>query len=167
MTFIRSISGFRGTIGGPKQGNNLTPPDMWSDAAQWATEAGFSRVQLCVPPSIGTRPVRREWAVTPGLRETWCTGWSRGTLMGMGIDVLDLGLSTTPTVEMAVMGENADGGIILTASHNPVQWNALKLLDGQGAFISAEAGAEVIRRSSPAPLAFAPVEDLGQVTRHR
>ena len=68
-----------------------------------------------------------------------------GTLMGMGIDILDLGLSTTPTVEMAVAGEGADGGIILTASHNPVQWNALKLLDAEGAFISAADGAEVIR----------------------
>ena len=88
-----------------------------------------------------------------------------GTLMGMGIDVIDLGLSTTPTVEMAVVGEQADGGIILTASHNPVQWNALKLLDEKGAFISADAGAEVIRRSS-LPHDFAQVEDLGKITTH-
>lgn len=88
-----------------------------------------------------------------------------GTLMGLGIDVLDLGLSTTPTVEMAVMGEKADGGIILTASHNPIEWNALKLLDHQGAFISASAGAEVIRLSEQGA-EYAPVHELGSITQH-
>ena len=83
----------------------------------------------------------------------------------MGIDILDLGLSTTPTVEMAVTGEGANGGIILTASHNPGQWNALKLLDSEGTFISASDGEEVIRRSSQ-PHAFAEVDDLGTVTAH-
>ena len=157
MTFIRSISGFRGTIGGP-EGNNLTPPDVVRSTmgyGSWIQE-GFT------PSEDHPRPVvvvGRDARPSGDMVQRLVTG----TLMGMGIDVLDLGLSTTPTVEMAVIGEHADGGIILTASHNPVQWNALKLLDGHGAFISAEAGAEVIRRST-APMNFAGVEDLGQVT---
>jgi phosphomannomutase len=159
MTFIRSISGFRGTIGGPEQ-DNLTPPDIVRAAQGYGSWilAGRKAAQNGKRPCIVMgRDARPSGEMVDRLVS--------GTLMGMGIDVIDLGLSTTPTVEMAVVGENADGGIILTASHNPVQWNALKLLDSQGAFISAEAGAEVIRLSS-VPHSFAPVEDLGQVTRH-
>jgi len=157
MTFIRSISGFRGTIGG-EEGNNLTPPDVVRSTmgyGSWIWSAFGASEQRPRPVVVVGRDARPSGDMVQRL--------VTGTLMGMGIDVLDLGLSTTPTVEMAVMGENADGGIILTASHNPVQWNALKLLDGQGAFISAEAGAEVIRRSN-APMDFAPVEELGKVT---
>ncbi len=157
MTFIRSISGFRGTIGG-EEGNNLTPPDVVRSTmgyGSWIWSAFHASEQRPRPVVVVGRDARPSGDMVQRL--------VTGTLMGMGIDVLDLGLSTTPTVEMAVMGENADGGIILTASHNPVQWNALKLLDGQGAFISAEAGAEVIRRSN-APMDFAPVEELGKVT---
>ena len=152
MTFIRSISGFRGTIGG-EEGNNLTPPDVVRSTmgyGSWIWSAFRASEHRPRPVVVVGRDARPSGDMVQRL--------VTGTLMGMGIDVLDLGLSTTPTVEMAVMGENADGGIILTASHNPVQWNALKLLDGQGAFISAEAGAEVIRRST-STLDFAPDEE--------
>lgn len=158
MTFIRSISGFRGTIGGPEI-ENLTPPDVvratqgygsWILAS--SVRGGDSRAKVVVGRDARPSGDMVQRLVT-------------GTLMGMGIDVIDLGLSTTPTVEMAVVGEGADGGIILTASHNPVEWNALKLLDAQGAFISAEAGAEVIRRSGE-PFTFAPVESLGTISTH-
>ena len=145
MTFIRSISGFRGTIGGPEE-DNLTPPDIVQG------NAGLRELDSQHPEVQNRCGLKWSWAETPARPGDMVQRLVTGTLMGMGIDVIDLGLSTTPTVEMAVIGEGADGGIILTASHNPVQWNALKLLDAQGAFISAEAGAEVIRRSCPASL---------------
>lgn len=158
MTFIRSISGFRGTIGGPEN-DNLTPPDIvraTQGYGSWILEGKASGEDVRPVVVVG-RDARPSGDMVQRL--------VTGTLMGMGIDVIDLGLSTTPTVEMAVVGEGADGGIILTASHNPVQWNALKLLDGNGAFISAEAGAEVIRRSN-VPHEYAPVEALGNITTH-
>ncbi len=156
MTFIRSISGFRGTIGGP-EGDNLTPPDIVRSTQGY----GLWVLREFQPSPDQPRPaivVGRDARPSGDMVQRLVTG----TLMGLGIDVLDLGLSTTPTVEMAVVGEGAQGGIILTASHNPVQWNALKLLDAQGHFISAEAGAEVIRLSE-VPTDFAPVESLGTV----
>ncbi len=156
MTFIRSISGFRGTIGGP-EGDNLTPPDIVRSTQGY----GLWVLREFQPNPDQPRPaivVGRDARPSGDMVQRLVTG----TLMGLGIDVLDLGLSTTPTVEMAVVGEGAQGGIILTASHNPVQWNALKLLDAQGHFISAEAGAEVIRLSE-VPTEFAPVESLGTV----
>ena len=159
MTFIRSISGFRCTIGGAEY-DNLTPPDLVRSTVgygSWildgfAPREGRSRLLIVVGRDARPSGDMVQRIVT-------------GTLMGMGIDILDLGLSTTPTVEMAVAGEGADGGIILTASHNPVQWNALKLLDADGAFISAADGAEVIRRSAE-PHSYADVADLGTVTAH-
>ncbi len=96
----------------------------------------------------------------PMVRDLVC-----GTLVGLGFEVIDLDLATTPTVELAVVGEGADGGIILTASHNPIQWNALKLLNAKGEFISAADGAEVLRLAEAGELTFAPVEHLG-VVRH-
>ncbi len=84
-----------------------------------------------------------------------------GTLRGLGLDVIDLGLSTTPTVELAVTGERAAGGIIITASHNPQEWNALKLLNSQGEFISAGDGAQVLNRAAKEDFVFAPVDRLG------
>lgn len=155
MTFIRSISGFRGTIGGPEH-DNLTPPDIVRSTVgygRWILEAFRPAVDRPRPTVVIGRDARPSGDMVQRLVS--------GTLMGMGIDILDLGLSTTPTVEMAVVGEGADGGIILTASHNPVQWNALKLLDAQGAFISAEAGATVIEYSNQ-PFSYAEVQDLGQ-----
>ena len=158
MTFIRSISGFRGTIGGPEF-ENLTPPDVVR-----ATQGYGSWILAASGKGNDNRAkvvVGRDARPSGDMVQRLVTG----TLMGMGIDVIDLGLSTTPTVEMAVVGEGADGGIILTASHNPVEWNALKLLDAKGAFISAEAGADVIRRSEQ-PFTFAPVDSLGSISTH-
>ena len=159
MTFIRSISGFRGTIGGSEH-DNLTPPDVVRSTV------GYGSWILARFTTSGHRPrpmvvIGRDARPSGDMVQRLVTG----TLMGMGIDVLDLGLSTTPTVEMAVVGEGADGGIILTASHNPVQWNALKLLDEAGTFISAADGAEVIRRSAE-PHQYALVDGLGTVTAH-
>ncbi len=156
MTFIRSISGFRGTIGGP-EGDNLTPPDIVRSTQGYALWI----LKEFQPSEDRPRPavvIGRDARPSGNMAQRLVTG----TLMGLGIDVLDLGLSTTPTVEMAVVGEGAQGGIILTASHNPVQWNALKLLDAQGHFISAEAGAEVIRLSETRP-EYVPVEALGTI----
>ena len=156
MTFIRSISGFRGTIGGA-EGDNLTPPDIVRSTqgyGLWILR-DFSATEERPRPAV---VVGRDARPSGDMVQRLVTG----TLMGLGIDVLDLGLSTTPTVEMAVVGEGAQGGIILTASHNPVQWNALKLLDAQGHFISAEDGAEVIRLSET-HTEFAPVESLGTI----
>ena len=159
MTFIRSISGFRGTIGGAEH-DNLTPPDVVRSTVgygSWILDGFTPREGRSRPLIVVGRDARPSGDMVQRL--------VTGTLMGMGIDILDLGLSTTPTVEMAVAGEGADGGIILTASHNPVQWNALKLLDAEGAFISAADGAEVIRRSAE-PHTYADVADLGTVTAH-
>ena len=159
MTFIRSISGFRGTIGGSEH-DNLTPPDVVRSTVgygSWILARFITSEHRPRPMVVVGRDARPSGDMVQRL--------VTGTLMGMGIDVLDLGLSTTPTVEMAVVGEGADGGIILTASHNPVQWNALKLLDEAGTFISAADGAEVIRRSAE-PHQYAPVDGLGTVTAH-
>ncbi len=154
MTLIRSISGIRGTIGGVP-GNGLTPLDAVRYTAAFGTyirsttSSERPRIVLGRDARI-SGPMVRDLVV--------------GTLTGLGFDVLDLGRATTPTVEMAVTGEGADGGIILTASHNPIQWNALKLLNGRGEFISAEAGAEVLRIAEADRFSFAPVEQLGTVS---
>ena len=119
MTFIRSISGFRGTIGGPEH-DNLTPPDVVRSTVGYGSWilSHFSATEHRPRPLV---VIGRDARPSGDMIQRLVTG----TLMGMGIDILDLGLSTTPTVEMAVTGEGANGGIILTASHNPVQWNAL------------------------------------------
>ncbi|RLD50199.1 MAG: phosphoglucosamine mutase, partial [Bacteroidetes bacterium] len=120
MTLIKSISGIRGTIGG-KPGEGLSPVDVVKFTASFATfiknSTGKERIKIIVGRDARVSGEMVNHVVT-------------GTLMGMGADVIDGGLSTTPTIEMAVIAENADGGIILTASHNPEQWNALKLLNG-------------------------------------
>ena len=126
MSLIKSISGFRGTIGG-LEGTALTPIDIvkfTSAFAQFIKETSKKERLTIV---IG-RDARISGEMVSNLVV--------GTLMGMGVDVIDTGLSTTPTVEMAVTDAKADGGIILTASHNPKEWNALKLLNGKGEFIS-------------------------------
>ena len=159
MTFIRSISGFRGTIGGPEH-DNLTPPDVVRSTVGYGSWilSHFSATEHRPRPLV---VIGRDARPSGDMIQRLVTG----TLMGMGIDILDLGLSTTPTVEMAVTGEGANGGIILTASHNPVQWNALKLLDAEGTFISSADGAEVIRRSSE-PFVYSEVNELGTLTAH-
>jgi len=154
MTLIRSISGIRGTIGGAP-GEGLTPLDITRYTAAFAAlmrsrsnAAGRSAIVL-------GRDARISGPMLADL--------VRGTLVGMGIDVIDLGMATTPTVEMAVPGEGAIGGIILTASHNPAQWNALKLLNAKGEFISAADGAEVLRIAERDEWLAAEVNELGSV----
>ena len=154
MTLIKSISGIRGTIGG-KPGNGLSPIDIvkFSSAyGVWLKQRNIDKKKLKV---IVGRDARMSGEMVNHLV---C-----GTLMGLGIDVIDAGLSTTPTVEMAVSMEAADGGIILTASHNPKQWNALKLLNERGEFISAKDGEELLRIAESDNFDFAEVTALGQI----
>ncbi|MEM1407899.1 MAG: phosphoglucosamine mutase [Bacteroidota bacterium] len=150
MTLIKSISGIRGTIG-DKPGEGLTPLDVVKFTAAFGTWAiSESENKKLV---IG-RDARISGEMVSNLVSS--------TLIGLGIDVIDLGLSTTPTVEMAVEMESAAGGIILTASHNPVQWNALKLLNANGEFISGEDGAEVLTIAEAEDFEFAQVLKLGK-----
>ncbi|MFT7612293.1 MAG: phosphomannomutase [Parvicellaceae bacterium] len=154
MTLIKSISGIRGTIGG-RVGDGLTPLDAVRFTAAYGawlkTQSSNAKLKVVVG-----RDARISGEMVRNL--------VIGTLQGLGIDVIDLGLSTTPTVEVAVPMENADGGIILTASHNPKEWNALKLLNGIGEFISAEDGATVLELAANDDFDFANVDDLGSVT---
>ncbi len=153
MTLIRSISGIRGTIGG-RPGEGLTPLDIVRYTAAFATLIR-QRSGKEAPRLVLGRDARLSGAMVADL--------VRGTLVGLGFEVVDLGLATTPTVEMAVPGEDADAGIILTASHNPKQWNALKLLNARGEFISAAEGAEVLRIAGQDDYTFAEVDRLGRV----
>ncbi|MFC4220169.1 phosphoglucosamine mutase [Flagellimonas marina] len=156
MTLIKSISGIRGTIGG-KTNNNLTPLDAVKFAASYGTwlKAYANKDKLTVV--IG-RDARLSGEMIQNLVVS--------TLVGLGIDVIDLGLSTTPTVEIAVPLEKADGGIILTASHNPKQWNALKLLNEKGEFLDAEQGAKILALAEKEDFDFAEVDDLGEITKN-
>lgn len=150
MTLIKSISGIRGTIGGAPS-DNLTPVDIVKFASAYGT-----------------------WILSKGENKTIVIGRDARisgsmvseliiqTLIGLGLDVVDLGLSTTPTVEMAVPAENAAGGIIVTASHNPKQWNALKLLNEIGEFISAAEGQKILEIAEAGEFHFAPVNQLGK-----
>ena len=153
MTLIKSISGIRGTIGGIA-GNGLTPIDIVKFTAAYGT-------WVILNTGIKKVVVGRDARISGDMVNNLVTG----TLQGLGIEVIDLGLSTTPTVEIAVPMEQAGGGIILTASHNPKQWNALKLLNDLGEFISDENGKEILEMADKAEFAFAEVNDLGKV-RH-
>src|SRR6056297_2554945 len=135
MTLIKSISGIRGTIGGTPS-DNLTPIDAVKFAASYGSWLKKSRKGRRLKVVVG-RDARISGPMIQQL--------VMNTLVGLGIDVIDLDLSTTPTVEVAVPMEKADGGIILTASHNPKQWNALKLLNEKGEFLSGDEGAEILR----------------------
>ena len=135
MTLIKSISGIRGTIGGPAD-QGLTPIDAVKFASAYGTWLSRRNEGKRLKVVIG-RDARISGPMISDL--------VRSTLVGLGIDIIDLGLSTTPTVEVAVPMEKANGGIILTASHNPKQWNALKLLNEKGEFISGADGEEVLR----------------------
>lgn len=150
MTLIKSISGIRGTIGGAV-GESLSPVDAVKFAAAYGTWVKKNSDNHTIV--IG-RDARLSGPMISSLVSS--------TLLGLGLDVIDLGLSTTPTVEMAVVGEKAGGGIILTASHNPIQWNALKLLNEKGEFISAEDGAEVLTLAENEDFDFAEVRSLGK-----
>ncbi len=153
MTLIKSISGIRGTIGG-KPTENLTPIDAVKFAAAYGTwlkeYSGKDKLNVVIG-----RDARLSGEMIQNLVVS--------TLVGLGIDVVDLGLSTTPTVEIAVPLEQADGGIILTASHNPKQWNALKLLNENGEFLNAEQGARILELATEEDFDFAEVDALGKV----
>ncbi len=151
MTLIKSISGIRGTIGG-KPGENLTPVDIVKFASAFGELLRQSDSEERSVVVIG-RDARISGPMVSAIVSQ--------TLIAMGIDVVDLGLSTTPTVEMAVVKERASGGIIITASHNPGQWNALKLLNSSGEFISAEAGKAIIQNAENPQMNFAEVEKFG------
>ncbi|MBO0329812.1 phosphoglucosamine mutase [[Muricauda] lutisoli] len=156
MTLIKSISGIRGTIGGHTN-DNLTPVDAVKFAAAYGTwlKSYSDKDELKVV--IG-RDARLSGEMIQNLVVS--------TLVGLGMDVIDLGLSTTPTVEIAVPLEKADGGIILTASHNPKQWNALKLLNEKGEFLDAEQGAKILALAEKEDFDFAEVDDLGEITKN-
>ncbi len=152
MTLIKSISGIRGTIGG-KAGEGLSPLDIVKFTSAYGAWAGK---RSGIKKIVVGRDARISGIMVNNL--------VIGTLQGLGIDVIDLGLSTTPTVEIAVPIEKAAGGIIITASHNPKQWNALKLLNADGEFISDADGKEVLEIAESSDFLYADVNDLGTVT---
>ena len=153
MSLIKSISGIRGTIGGKVQ-ENLTPIDAVIFAAAYGTWLKQHQDKEKIKVVIG-RDARISGEMIQNLVQY--------TLIGLGIDVVNIGLSTTPTVEIAVPMEQADGGIILTASHNPKEWNALKLLNNKGEFIDAEDGASVLKIAQENDFNFASVDNLGEI----
>ena len=163
MTLIKSISGIRGTIGGPT-GDTLNPLDIVKFTTAYATfiartipNTPNTQNTLHIPKVV----VGRDGRISgPMVRDVVC-----GTLVGMGYEVIDIGLATTPTTELAVRWHEADGGIIITASHNPTQWNALKLLNREGEFLTAADGAEVLRIAEAEAFDYAPVERLGRVIK--
>ena len=152
MSLIKSISGIRGTIGG-KVNDNLTPLDVVKFASAFGTWLQNTQNKKNLTLVIG-----RDARISGEMVSSLVTA----TLQGLGINVVDLGLSTTPTVEIMVPELNADGGIILTASHNPKQWNALKLLNGKGEFISGDDGAKVLALAESEDFNYAEVDDLGK-----
>jgi phosphomannomutase len=153
MALIKSISGIRGTIGG-RPGTGLTPVDIVKFTAAFGTwmQRRHGREKLAV---IVGRDARRSGSMVNNMVIT--------TLRSLGISVTDLGMATTPTVEVAVTGTNADGGIIITASHNPAQWNALKLLNEQGEFLSAADGASVLEIAESDDFSFADIDNTGSL----
>ena len=148
MTLIKSISGIRGTIGG-RTGDTLNPLDIVKFTTAYAQFIGGKKIVVGRDGRISGLMVRNVVV---------------GTLMGMGYDVIDIGYATTPTTELAVRMAGADGGIIITASHNPRQWNALKLLNREGEFLTAADGAEVLRMAEEEDFNYAEVDNLGTCT---
>lgn len=157
MTLIKSISGIRGTIGG-QPGDALTPIDAVQFAGAYGTWLKNRNEKNSHLKVIIGRDARPSGAMVSQLVSS--------TLLGLGIDVVDLGLSTTPTVEVMVPEFGADGGIILTASHNPIQWNALKLLNEKGEFVNAQDGADILAIVESGNMNFAEVEKLGKLTTY-
>jgi len=155
MVLIKSISGIRGTIGG-KPGEGLSPVDILNYSAAYAIHIRKLNKKEKLTIIFG-----RDARISGDMVNHIVVG----TLMGMGVEVIDLGLSTTPTVELAVTDMKADGGIILTASHNPIQWNALKLLDASGEFLSAADGEAILDIVSNSELEFVNVEQLGSYSK--
>lgn len=156
MSLIKSISGIRGTIGG-KAGEGLNPLDIVKFTAAYAT-----LIRKTTSVNTNKIVVGRDARIS-GEMVNYCVV---GTLMGMGFDVVNIGLATTPTTELAVTMENACGGIILTASHNPKQWNALKLLNEKGEFLNAAEGNQVLEIAAREDFLFADVDHLGKVTEN-
>jgi phosphomannomutase len=154
MTLIKSISGIRGTIGG-NPGENLTPVDIVKFATAYASLVKANKVNERAKVVIG-RDARLSGPMVQSIFQN--------TLLGSGIDVIDLGLSTTPTVEFATVNEGADGGVIITASHNPGEWNALKLLDKNGEFLNATVGEQLLKLSESTDVSFVRIEELGNIT---
>ena len=157
MTLIKSISGIRGTIGG-FQGENLTPIDAVKYAAAYGSWVKQQREKNNYTVVVG-----RDARISGNMMQQLVMN----TLIGLGIHVVDLDLSTTPTVEIAVMLEHADGGIILTASHNPKQWNALKLLNHKGEFLDAKEGQKILDIAENENINFSEVDDLGKITSNQ
>lgn len=153
MALIKSISGIRGTIGGPV-GEGLTPLDIVKFTAAFAKFISSTTTRTSRTIVVG-RDARLSGPMVKDL--------VIGTLVGAGFDVVDIDLASTPTTELAVTGENACGGLILTASHNPIQWNALKLLNERGEFLDAAEGAEVLRIAEAEDFDFVGVHELGHV----
>ena len=154
MTLIKSISGIRGTIGGPT-GDTLNPLDIVKFTTAYATF-----IRRCGKGSSNKIIVGRDARISGEMvKNVVC-----GTLMGMGYDVVNIGLATTPTTELAVRMSGADGGIIITASHNPRQWNALKLLNNEGEFLTAADGAEVLDIAAREDFEYADIDNLGHYT---
>ncbi|MDD6895057.1 MAG: phosphoglucosamine mutase [Prevotellaceae bacterium] len=156
MTLIKSISGIRGTIGGPT-GDTLNPLDIVKFTTAYATFIAKTLDAGKKPLVVVGRDARISGEM---VRSIVC-----GTLIGMGFDVIDLGLATTPTTELAVRHHGADGGIIITASHNPTQWNALKLLNKEGEFLTAADGAQVLDIAQREDFTYATVDQIGQYTK--
>ena len=154
MALIKSISGIRGTIGG-MPGESLTPIDVVKFTAAFGSILSEKKSNIKIV-------VGRDGRISGDMVNSLVIN----TLIGLGIDVIDLGLSTTPTVEIAVKQEGASGGIIITASHNPKEWNALKLLNKEGEFIDAVIGEEVLRRANELAICFSSVEKLGSITEN-
>jgi phosphomannomutase len=154
MSLIKSISGIRGTIGGPK-GDNLTPPDIVKFTSAYGI---FIKKQNWGNTIVVGRDARISGPMVAGLVNS--------TLMALGFDVIDLGLSTTPSVELAVSDMQAAGGIILTASHNPKQWNALKLLNNKGEFLNSEEAQAVLDLSVKGKVIYEEVQNIGNIFHH-
>lgn len=157
MSLVKSISGIRGTIGGAV-GDNLTPVDIVRFVAAYATQRRAANVQV---ENANTIVVGRDARISgPMVEQLVC-----GTLVAMGYDVVDIDLASTPTTELAVTGEKAAGGIILTASHNPKQWNALKLLNEKGEFLNDAEGKGVLRIAEEEAFNFIDVDHLGKIVK--
>lgn len=157
MSLIKSISGIRGTIGG-RPGEGLSPEDIVKFTAAYATFIKKGVAETRKPLIVVGRDARISGPMVSQI--------VIGTLQAMGCDVVNIGLASTPTTEIAVTGENADGGLILTASHNPLQWNALKLLNGKGEFLNDAEGKEVLRIAAEGEYTFADVKELGSVSKN-
>ena len=156
MTLIKSISGIRGTIGG-KSGENLSPIDVVKFTAAFVHFHQKRQGKKAISLVVG-----RDARISGKMVESLVVS----TAVGMGANVINTGLSTTPTVEMTVIQSRAEGGIILTASHNPKQWNALKLLNDKGEFLSDKEGRQVLEHAEKMDFDFAPVDELGKITEN-